>query len=265
MSDLATYLVLGDPIAHSLSPVIQQAAFDHFGISAQYERRWVDDQGLQAAVAEIRSGVVAGANVTMPHKALAANLCDELVAPAQRIGAVNTLWAREGKVYGTTTDPEGVRYAWQRAGFAGWPPGPHPRSRGSGRCRARSTRRGVRSVCPHGQNSERGTSVVRLASDASVIPWGTAIPNAVVVNATPIGMGGESLPPNVVEGASGLLEMTYGANPSPATTALQNRGLPVAEGLHMLVGQGLASFKIWTDFDVSADVMLEAALTAQSG
>ena len=264
MSDLATYLVLGDPIAHSLSPVIQQAAFDHFGISAQYERRWVDDQGLQAAVAEIRSGAVAGANVTMPHKALAANLCDELVAPARRIGAVNTLWAREGKVYGTTTDPEGVRYAWQRAGLPDGRP-VHILGAGGAAASALVALEG-RAIRVSARSEQRARDlVVRLASDASVIPWGTAIPNAVVVNATPIGMGGESLPPNVVEGASGLLEMTYGASPSPATTALLKRGLPVAEGLHMLVGQGLASFKIWTDFDGSADVMLEAALTAQSG
>ena len=83
-----------------------------------------------------------------------------------------------------------------------------------------------------------------------------------MVNATPLGLAGGMLPGAVIADAAGLLEMNYGNGDTPAAVSLRARGLPVAEGELMLVGQGAASFSIWTGVDVTPTVML-AALDAR--
>ncbi len=258
------YLVVGDPVDHSLSPVIQQAAFGHFGIDAVYGRRNVDLDGLRTVVDEIRSGDLAGVNVTMPHKASAAGLADEVRGEGARVGAVNTLWAEDGQVIATSTDPEGVRHAWRAAHL---PDGAPALVLGAGGAA------GAALVALEGRSlhvaarrpAAAEALIARLAIDARPRPWGDPVPGCVVVNATPLGMAGERLPPAVIEAAAGLLEMTYGARPSPATTAMTDRGLPVATGELMLVGQGAASFAIWTGRAVPSGVMEAALATAQSG
>ena len=67
-----------------------------------------------------------------------------------------------------------------------------------------------------------------------------------MVNATPIGMAGEALPAPVLAAAVGLLDMAYGSGVTPAATTMLERGLPVAHGTDMLLGQAMASFELWT-------------------
>jgi len=258
------YVVLGDPVEHSLSPVIQQAAFDFVGFDATYGRRRVDSAGLAAAIDEVRSGSLAGANVTMPHKRLAAELADEVVGPARLIAAANTVWAEGGRVFAATTDPDGVRFAWAHAEL----PADRPvlvLGSGGAAAAALAGREGhVRNVSARRQHSAEALAV-SLGGGIGVIPWGAPVPGAVVVNATPLGMAGESLPQGVLEEASGLLEMTYGTGPTPAARFVAGRGFPVATGEAMLVGQGMASFSIWTGRTLPHDVMLRALPPAESG
>jgi shikimate dehydrogenase len=74
-------------------------------------------------------------------------------------------------------------------------------------------------------------------------------------------MGGEQLPPGILDGAAGLFDMVYGPEPTPAVAAARAAGLPVADGLEMLLAQAMASFTIWTGREAPADVM-RAALDA---
>jgi shikimate dehydrogenase len=79
------------------------------------------------------------------------------------------------------------------------------------------------------------------------------------VNATPLGMAGESLPGGLVAAASGLFEMAYGPQTVPAVSEARRRGLPVADGLSMLVAQAARSFELWTGVAAPLPVMLAAA------
>ena len=96
------------------------------------------------------------------------------------------------------------------------------------------------------------------APEAVVAPWGQPVAGAVLVNATPLGMRGESLPAGVLDEAGGLLELAYGRGQTPAEAVLAARDLPVASGELVLVGQGAASFAIWTGVEVPPTVMLAA-------
>jgi shikimate dehydrogenase len=104
--------VLGWPLAHTLSPALHQAAYRAAGLDGwTYEARPTRPEDLPAALAEVRSGMLAGVNLTTPHKQPAAGLVDLLERPADRLGAVNTVFVREGRLLGGNTDVAGAVWA----------------------------------------------------------------------------------------------------------------------------------------------------------
>lgn len=249
--------VLGNPVAHSLSPVIQRAALDFAGIDGTYVRRDVDEDGMERAAAEIRTGRLHGANVTMPHKGLAARLADVCSDVVRRCGGANTLWRKEGRLFAHSTDPDGVRFAWAQAGLP--QAAPVLLLGAGGAAAAALAALEARSCTVSARREEAARALVdRMAPGVPVVPWGRSVPGAVVVNATPLGLAGGMLPGGVIEDAAGLLEMNYGSGQTPAEAHLRARGLPVAEGELMLAGQGAASFSIWTGIEVPPTVMLAA-------
>lgn len=253
--------VLGSPVSHSLSPVVHTAALGALGIDGTYEARDVDAAGLAAAAAEIRSGSLDGANVTMPHKAAAAGLCDRLAGPAARLGVVNTLAADGPDLVGWNTDAPGVADAWERCGLPA--AGPVLVLGGGGAARAALLALEGRDLSISTRRPGAGAGAAGAVGVAcEEVPWGSAVPGVVVVNATPLGMHGEALPPGALAGAAGLFEMAYGDAPTPAAVEAAARGLPTADGIDLLVAQAAASLQLWTGREPPLDVMEAAARAA---
>ena len=248
---MLTFVVLGDPIDHSLSPLLHTAALEAAGIDGRYEARRVDAEGMAEAVEELRSGRLDGANVTMPHKRLAATLADQVSAEAGRAGSVNTLALRDGHVWGFTSDVEGIRRAW----------GSLPEDRalilGSGGAAAAALLAlEGRELFMSARDPEAVVSLLgKTGIEAVPTAWGTPVPGAVIVNATPIGMAGERLPPGVVEESAGLLDMVYGTSQTPAVVAARSKGLAAVPGVELLIAQAEISFTIWTGVEAPAGVM----------
>lgn len=249
--------VLGNPVAHSLSPVIQRAALDYAGIEGTYVHREVDHEGMERAVADIRRRRLHGANVTMPHKGLAARLADDRSPEVARCGGANTLWMEGGGLRAHTTDPDGVRFAWEHAGLP--EDAPVLLLGAGGAAAAALTALDGRECHVSARREEAARTLVdRVSPGTPLIAWEEGLAGAVVVNATPLGMAGDDLPAAVLDQAGGLLEMAYGSGRTPAEVHVRSRGLPVAPGELMLVGQGAASFAIWTGVEVPPAVMLAA-------
>ena len=104
--------VLGWPLAHTLSPALHQAAYRAAGLDGwSYEARPTRPEELAAALEEVRSGRLAGVNLTTPHKQPAAALVDTLERPADQLGAVNTVFVRDGRLVGANTDVAGAVWA----------------------------------------------------------------------------------------------------------------------------------------------------------
>jgi shikimate dehydrogenase len=104
--------VLGWPLAHTLSPALHQAAYRAAGLDGwSYLARPTRPEDLAAALEEVRAGALAGVNLTTPHKQPAAALVDVLEPPADRLGAVNTVFVREGRLVGGNTDVAGAVWA----------------------------------------------------------------------------------------------------------------------------------------------------------
>ena len=99
--------VIGDPVAHSLSPLLHQAMIDQTGAAYRYDVRTVRPEELPAFVRWAKDGGCAGFNVTMPHKEAILPLLDEVDATAASCGAVNTVCIREGRAIGHNTDGTG--------------------------------------------------------------------------------------------------------------------------------------------------------------
>lgn len=249
--------VLGDPVSHSLSPVMQRAALSACGIHGSYVARRVNQFQLRQIAVQIGQEVLEGANITMPHKGLAARLCDRLTPAASQSGSVNTWYRRRKQLWGESTDVGAVRWLVEQKMPA---KSPVLLLGAGGAAAAAQVALGGRDLRVSSRNPEKAHRLhQRLGTQGEVVGWGEPFPGAVVINATPLGMEGEALPRQVLEEATGLLDMAYGTQPTPAVRQTQRMGIPTVDGIVMLAAQAELSFLIWSDTESPPGVMEQAA------
>lgn len=243
--------LLGDPVEHSLSPAIHRAALATAGIPGSYEAMRVSASGLEAALGRIRDGDLSGANVTMPHKRLAAALCDGLDRDASDARAVNTVALRGGRVHGWNTDVGAIRDA-----LAAMPPAPVLVLGAGGSAAAALLAAVPRETVVAARRPDAARALA--GSRAVVGEWGRPEDGAIVINATPLGMAGESLPERVLAAAVGLIDLAYGRYETPAVVEMRRRRMPVHDAIEVLIAQAAASFTIWTGVEAPVEAMREA-------
>lgn len=251
--------VVGHPVSHSRSPAMHMAGFRYLGIDGSYEFIDTQNDGFPDVVASLRNGSLDGVNVTMPHKRTAFAAADVTGAVVDRLEAVNTLVVREGALSGFNTDIDGVQYALSRLEL---PPDTPVHVLGAGGAaaaaivavgNARPVSISARSQLRAGQLREQ------LKASAAIVPWGSGAEGMIVINATPMGMHGEHLPPGVVQSAVGLIDMAYGDAVTSSIRTAVSLGIPYADGLVMLAGQAAEAFHIFTGAQIPAEVMEAAA------
>jgi shikimate dehydrogenase len=260
----ATRLVglIGDPVEHSLSPLMQNAAFAAVALDWTYVPLPVRQERLEEAVAGLEALGFAGANVTIPHKTIVVGYCDELDDVAARAGSVNTLVVRDGRVYGSSTDGPAVvgLVDAERARVLVLGAG--------GGAQAVATAlgdAGAESIAIAARNGERAHALaVRLrtlfpereiSSESEWPPSGQEA--TLVVNATPI--RDETLVELSPE--QQVVDLAYRQDGSDTAliAAARNAGCErVVDGLEVLLGQGAASFERWTGIEAPVTVMRAA-------
>jgi shikimate dehydrogenase len=262
--------VMGWPVSGSLSPAIHNAAFRALGLDWIYVPMAVPPGSVADAIAGIRALGFAGANVTMPHKTEAARCLDELSDDARRLGAVNTIVLRPSGAEGHNTDVGGFeRFLREDVGFE--PAGRTALVFGTGgaarACALALTRGGIARLTVAARDLERGRDLERAVEDlgtVEVVPWDGAagVEADLIVNATPVGSAGETLPAPEFEGSMVVVDLLY----RPATTTLLARakeaGVAAFGGLGLLLRQGALSFELWTGQAPPLDVMSAAAVTS---
>lgn len=259
MSSMIRLVLLGDPVSHSKSPAMHNAALRALGIAGVYEARRVDEQGMKVAAEAVRAGRLHGANITMPHKRLAFELADEVEEEAGRAGSVNTWVLDGGRIVGWSTDVSGIRQVWRKRAL----PTGHPiLILGSGGAAAAA----LVALASHGEllvaardPGKADLLVKRVGLPVRVMAWGVPVPGAVLVNCTPLGMGGEPLPVGLLEVAGGLFDLAYSPEATPAVLEAERRGLPVADGLDLLAAQAEVAFRLWTGVDPPLGLMERVA------
>jgi shikimate dehydrogenase len=238
------------------------AGYRRLGIDATYELLKTPPDQFPSVEAELRKGTLNGVNVTMPHKGNAFAAADVVDETVDRLKAVNTLVASDGVLTGFNTDIEGVIHALATLDLPSDTP-VHVLGSGGAAAAAILATEGERLVSIAGRSQHRVGDLRRqLRVSAAIVPWDALPQSAIVVNATPLGMHGESLPAGVLAAATGLIDMAYGDEPTPAVLEADRMGIPYADGLVMLAGQAAEAFRLFTGHRVPADIMETAARTS---
>lgn len=249
--------VLGDPIDHSLSPVIHTAAMAFLGIEGSYRAIRADNEVLERAVADLREGALDGINVTMPLKEAAFLLAERLTDEAANAGSVNTMRCRDGAVEGHSSDLVAVADLFARLDPSGLAPVLVLGSGGASAA-ALAASRGRRTLVS-ARSRDRVESLADRIGGIEIVGWGQPVQGAILVNATPLGSGGDLLPPAVLDGSRAVIDLPYGPEPTSTVLGAAKAGIPCVDGVEFLVAQACVSFQWWTGVDPPARVMLEAA------
>lgn len=263
--------LLGHPVGHSLSPIIQNAAFKHRGLAVTYEVRDIEPQDLPHAVDELRASDCLGANITVPHKEEVLRLLDEIEAEAARVGAVNTVVNRDGILAGHNTDLQGFSIALRdllhqdAAGlkFLVLGAGGAARAVLAALLQERAAYVYVANRC-----LERAEALCRAARGWGDTPClALSLASActvaaecdVIVNATSIGLpqSVKDLPLDVdtLHRGQVLFDLVYGPGTTPMVLAATAKGLRATDGKAMLVQQAALSYELWTGTDAPLEIM----------
>ena len=250
------FAVLGDPVEHSRSPRLHEAMLGIAGLAGEYRRVRADAAALSAAIEGLRAGDWDGLNVTMPLKSAAASLADSLSPSARRSGSVNTLIRDRRRIMGESTDSSTFRFLIGSERFA-------ERAAvlvlGSG-----GTAAAALAALEDEPNiyvaARRDSSAVDLAArlGGDVVSWGSAVAGALVINTTPLGMSGQQLPDGILDVASGLIDLPYASQATPAIEAATGLAMPTADGHEFLLRQAMGSFALWTGARVDYEAVAAA-------
>jgi shikimate dehydrogenase len=272
--------VIGDPIAHSFSPDMHNAAIDALGIDYCYVAFHVRPENVGEAVNGLRGFGILGLNVTIPHKLAVMEHVDQISEEALAVGAVNTIHNEDGSLTGHNTDVYGVTAAIERvAGMTLFPESCVVLGAG-GAARAATYALGrrdeVKQITILNRTVDRAES---LAVDMEKITGKRILPAALdgasekkafddaglVVNTTSLGMfPNTDASPLVSQDAVRPDLVLYDTVFNPLETSLmrqfRSKGAPAYGGLDMLVFQGARSFEIWTGIEPPTDVMKQAVV-----
>lgn len=274
-------VILGHPVAHSLSPLFQGAALAAAGLTQSYERVDVAADQLDAALATCCADHVGG-NITLPHKEAVAARSSRLSGPARRAGAVNTFWFDRGLLWGHNTDVDGARASIQAlgGGSQGSPGALHAVLIGSGGSAAAVllalAEMGTSRVSILARTPARAHALLtrvgiggRVIDSALDHETGRALGEAdLVINCTPLGLRDTDPPPATLAQLSpraAVFDLVYRPGSEQGTTwvrAARAQGHPAEDGLRMLVEQGAAAFETWFGIPAPREVMWHALNTA---
>jgi shikimate dehydrogenase len=273
-------VLIGHPVAHSLSGAMHQAAFDSLGIDASYELWDRPPIQLPESITELRTDDFLGANVTIPHKERVTPLVDRLTEEAHATGAVNTITKEGKRLVGHNTDVPGFKVALDRlVGKQKMPRHAVVLGAGGG---ARAVvygliTEGFQRVIVFNRHLHRAEGLVkhfgRTAAhmELRAMPWHDSIIEAelakarVLVNATSIGLAtdespvpAEAIPPDLL-----TLDLIYSR--TKLMRDAEAAGNTVLDGELMLLHQGAAAFTLWTGQPAPLELMQEKLAEARAG
>lgn len=270
--------LIGDPVAHSVSPAIHDAAFAAAGLADRYALWPTTAAELAGRVAALRAPGMIGANVTIPHKQAVLPLLDEVDPLAAAVGAANTVVRlTDGRLRGLNTDVGGFGRALAAVGYD--PTGRRAVLLGAGGA-ARAVAYGLLWSGASGlvianRTTQRAKTLLgALLAVVEGEPYLRALapddPDMaaelrsaeLLVNATSVGLHGDALPIAPALLGSHLLVVDLIYRYTPLLAAAEQRGARTQDGLEMLVQQGVLAWEAWTGLRAPVDAMREAARQA---
>jgi len=267
------YGLIGDPVEHSYSPRMMNAAFSSMNLDARYLTFQVKAEGISEAIAGIRALNFAGVNVTVPHKSSVIPYLDEVTPIAKKIGSVNTIRNIKGHLTGTNTDFTGFIRSLKTLNF-------YPKNKtiallGSGGS-ARALLAGLSDagafrVIVHNRTNERAEKLVSEFSqyfpqtklEAVSLQTIQETPLDLLVNTTTVGMFSSDIPADLKEcrKISLLVDIIYSPRQTSLLKQAEELGITAVNGLGMLLYQGCDAFTFWTGKEAPQEVMRNQLLS----
>jgi len=258
--------VIGDPVTHSLSPAMHNAAFRALGLDAVYVALRVAPESLGAFLA-MQAATGGAGNVTVPHKEAVEGSVARKTDVCARVGACNTFWIEDRALIGDNTDVFGVMTALEKIGagkkgerwlVVG--------TGGSARATAVAAADRGATLFVRSRDAARANAFAAWASGIGVA---TAVANGptevdVAINATPLGLAGhDPLPVDVnhIPGVQRALDLVYAPGETRWVHALRERGIEAVDGREMLVQQGAAAFERFFPGTAAPKEVMRAAVS----
>jgi shikimate dehydrogenase len=270
-SQIKTYCIIGDPVRHSLSPAMQNAAFKSLGLNCTYIAFRVPKEELEESISSLRSVNIAGFNVTTPHKIEIIKHVDVLDSNAQKAKAINTVMNVEGMLSGYNTDVYGFIEPLHKrnVSFNGMTIlliGAGGASRAA--IAALSEEKGITKILIANRSQKKAEELARIGSglglECSVIDLyniqEVASKSHLIVNGTPLGSNNEDsmIDHDHMRKDSIVYDIVY----KPVNTNLLENakyaGAQIVHGYEMLLEQGAKAFEIWTGVSAPRDAMKRA-------
>jgi shikimate dehydrogenase len=267
--------IIGDPVEHSLSPMMHNAAFKKLGLNLVYVAFTVTPTKLKTALLGAKSLGLRGLNVTMPHKNAVISHLDAVDSTAKAIGAVNTVLNNQGKLIGYNTDGRGAMIALQENGV-------YPAEKkmvllgagGAAKAIAYQAAQDVEELVILNRNPEKAKKLAEaLKSFGAKVKGGTLssevlkqeLPTTdILVNATSAGMhpdvDSSPVPSDLLHSNLSVMDIIYNPLATRLLKDAKSVGAKVVSGIEMLLYQGAVAFEIWTNCPAPVEVMREAAL-----
>ena len=256
--------IIGDPIAHSLSPTLQSFLIRHFALPFTYHALHIRQHNLPEMMQRLRDGEFRGINITLPHKQTALSFLNETDATAARIGAVNTIVVEEGKLFGYNTDARGFSRSLETGGIAVANRKAFVLGAG-GAARAvifALLQAHVGQIIVCNRNADRAATLIAAFAHHAApnqlqsVPWPERADwikkNTVhlLINTTRVGMhplDDESpLPDHVFSDQMTAVDLVYNPVQTKFLRAANSAGAKIVNGLGMLIYQGVAAMELWS-------------------
>jgi shikimate dehydrogenase len=268
--------IIGDPVEHSMSPAMHNAAFKKLGLDYIYVPFRVKPGELAAAVSGLRALNVVGFNVTIPHKVAILPLLDKLDPAAERIGAVNTVVNDSGKLIGFNTDADGFLRALTDRGIE--PAGKKIAIIGAGGAsRAVSYILAANGAVLTIFNRQKNLNHAELIASMITMNIGVnakvlalddladGLKNTdILVNTTSVGMEPQDVdtpvPAGLLKGLPVVVDIVYNPRETQLLKDAKKAGVKTIGGVEMLAWQGALSFEKWTGQKAPLDLMRREAL-----
>jgi len=245
------YLVIGNPIKHSLSPKLHNHWFKENNIDAAYEKKQLKETDIEEIITTMKNGDIEGMNVTVPFKKSVIPFLDELEYFAKKTQSVNTIYKKQDKIVGDNTDVKGFQYALQHIKYS--VKGKKIFILGAGGVTSSIIfalkQLEVSTIMLSNRTKEKAENLKKIYPDLDLIKWGDIKNFDMIINATSLGLKeNDKIPINYDQIGSGKFFYDVIYNPKKTNFLLEaeKRGNQVENGKMMFAYQAQQAFEMWT-------------------
>ena len=245
------YLVIGNPIKHSLSPKLHNYWFKQNNIDAIYEKEQIEEKDIKRIISEIKDDEIEGINVTLPFKKSVIPFLDELEYFAKKTQSVNTIYKKNNKIVGTNTDVTGFNYALQQIKYS--VKGKKIFILGAGGVAPSIIfaleQMEASNIMLSNRTNQKAENLKKLFPYLELVKWGDIKNFDMIINATSLGLKeNDKIPINYDDIGSGKLfyDVIYNPKKTNFLSDAERRGQKIENGKMMFNYQAVLAFEMWT-------------------